>query len=202
MTVVAIGNPTNGGKDAISKERPYAASITVEGTAAILFHAWNCEAVEEKARARKGSAAKKSDDVESYVHRNEAGEICIPGEYFRQSIVHAAKYVQDPRSPRKSAMDIAKAGIIALDELCSLGATSWDYLDRRRVSVQRAGVTRVRPAMLPGWRVTLTLQVLIPEYIDPPMLNELLTRAGRLVGVGDFRPTFGRFNVVNFEVLS
>ena len=43
--------------------------------------------------------------------------------------------------------------------------------------------------------------VTTPQYIDPRMLNQVLGDAGRLVGVGDFRPTFGRFSVTKFEVL-
>jgi hypothetical protein len=147
------------------------------------------------------SAAKKQDDVESYVYRDALGDISIPGEYFRMALVGAAKYQQDPRSPRKSAQDLFKAGVVVLDELCSLGTREWDYLDRRRVMVQRNGITRARPAMEKGWRATVRLQVLTPEYINPHLLNATLQTTGRLIGVGDFRPTYGRFQIVHFEVL-
>lgn len=190
----------NGGESTIKTTMPYAASITVEGTAPLLFHRWDVDSVQAKADAAKGSKAKKSDDVESYVYRNDAGEICIPGEYFRMSIVNAAKYIQDPRSPRKSAMDLFKAGIAVLDELCSLGSKEWDYLDRRRVQVQRNGITRTRPAFKTGWKATGTFQIVLPEYINPQLFREVVVNAGRLVGVGDFRPTNGRFSITNFEV--
>jgi hypothetical protein len=42
--------------------------------------------------------------------------------------------------------------------------------------------------------------VLVPEYIDQHWLLDTLSTSGRLIGVGDFRPTFGRFNITNFEV--
>ena len=48
-------------------------------------------AILEKAKAAKGSAAKKSDNVESYVWRDGEGNICLPGEYLRGAIVAAAK---------------------------------------------------------------------------------------------------------------
>lgn len=181
---------------------PYTCEITIEGTADILFHRWSNESVEAKAKAPKNSKAKKEDDVESYVYRNKAGEICIPGEYLRQSIIHAAKFKQDPRSPRKSAMDLFKAGIVSLTSLASLGTKDWDYLDKRRVVIQREGaVTRIRPAMLKGWKATFLFQVLLPEYIDPQLLNEVTQMAGRLIGLGDFRPTYGRFTITKFNVL-
>ncbi len=195
----AIGPASNGGAADIALTEPYAVKVAIEGTAPLLFHAWNVEAVKEKAGAAKGSKGKKEDNVESYVYRDERKHICLPGEYFRQSIIHAAKYLQDPRSPRKSAMDLFKAGLLVLTEFASLGKDEWDYLDQRRVVIQRNGVNRVRPAMHKGWRATFELQVILPEYITREILGAAINNAGRLVGVGDFRPTYGRFQVVEFK---
>ena len=198
---VVDDNKTNGGKDSIDASLPYAVAVGLAGSSDMLFHRWNCEAVDTKSKAAKNSKAKKTDDVESYVWRNEAGEICIPGEYLRQSIIHAAKFRQDPRSPRKSAMDLFKAGVVSLTSDASLGKTTWDYLDTRRVMIQRNGINRTRPAMKVGWKAEFILQILTPEYIDASFLNDVVSMAGRLVGIGDFRPTYGRFNVVKFEVI-
>ena len=190
---------SNGAEVEISFTQPYSVKVTIEGAAPLLFHRWNVEAVAEKAKAAKGSKAKKEDNVESYVYRDEKRHICLPGEYFRQAIIHAAKYMQDPRSPRKSAMDLFKAGLVVLTDYASLGKSEWDFLDQRRVTVQRNGLTRVRPAMHKGWRATVELQVLLPEYITREILNAAIQNAGRLVGVGDFRPTYGRFQIVEFK---
>lgn len=200
-SVVRIGEPTNGAKDTIDLSQPWRADVTITGSADLLFHRWNNEAVEEKAKARKGSAAKKTDNVESYVYRDESGGLCLPGEYLRGSIIHAAKFKQDPRSPRKSAMDLFKAGVISLTPLAPLGVKDWDYEDRRRVVVQRNAVTRVRPAMRRGWSATVQFLINLPEYIDQPFLLDVIGIAGKLVGVGDFRPTYGRFDVTQFKIL-
>lgn len=194
-----LGEITNGGASAIATCEPYTCTVSIKGTADFLFHRWNCEAVAEKAKAAKNSAAKKTDDIESYVYRNDAGELCVPGEYLRQSMIHAAKFRQDPRSPRKSAMDLYKAGVVALTNLASLGCNAWDYEDRRRVVIQRNGVNRVRPAMREGWQATFDVMVMLPEYISPADLNDIISTAGRLIGVGDFRPTYGRFQVIAFS---
>lgn len=194
-----VTEPTNGGAAAIASGEPYTVTVEITGAADFLFHRWNAEAVDEKAKAAKNSAAKKSDDVESYVYRTEDGQLAIPGEYLRQSIIHAAKFRQDPRSPRKSAMDLFKAGIASLTPLASLGVERWDYEDRRRVVIQRSGVNRVRPAMRTGWSANFELMVLLPEYIDRAALNDTVGAAGRLIGLGDFRPTFGRFQITKFE---
>lgn len=197
--IVKLSEVTNGAKEVIDYSLPYTVSVTIQGSADLLFHRWNNEAVAEKAGGAKGSKAKKSDNVESYVYRNDAGELALPGEYVRQAIIHAAKFRQDPRSPRKSAMDLFKAGIVTLTPLASLGVKEWDYLDMRRVMIQRAGITRTRPAMKAGWRAAFEFMVNLPEYINDDMLREVIEQAGRLIGIADFRPTYGRFGIVAFE---
>lgn len=214
LTAIGGSSPTNDGEFDIESTVPYVAHITIEGTSAMLFHRWSNEAVAEKAKAAKGSKAKKSDNVDSYVYRCEDGTIGMPGVYLVGSMIDprngAAKYRQDPRSPRKSALDLFRAGVVALTDLAPIltvnddgeyGPTdTWDYLDQRRVTVQRAAVTRDRPAFRAGWRAEFDLSCLTPELIPPPLLLDVLTQAGRLVGVADFRPTFGRFAVVKWEV--
>lgn len=205
---VSIGDPSNDGKDAIETGLPYRCEIEVTGSSDLLFKRWSNEDVAEKSAAKKGSKTKKTDNLEVAVWRNEDGVICLPGEYLRMSIITSAKFHQDPRSPRKSAMDLFKAGVIALSDLAPVrtnsypkGSKVWEYEDRRRVQVQRSGVTRTRPAFRSGWKANHVFMITVPEYISPQFLNEVAHRAGLLVGVGDFRPTFGRFNVTRFEVL-
>lgn len=197
--VVAIKEPTDAGNETIQYSEPYPVVVTIEGSADFLFHRWNAEAVDEKSKAAKNSKGKKVDNVESYVYRTDNGELAIPGEYLRGAIINAAKFRQDPRSPRKSAMDLYKAAIVVTSPLASLGVKEWNYLDKRRVMVQRQGINRVRPAMHVGWRATFDLMILLPEYVDRNSLRETIESAGRLIGIGDFRPTFGRFGIIKFK---
>jgi len=83
-----------------------------------------------------------------------------------------------------------------------LGVKDWDYLDRRRVLIQRSAVTRFRPALKTGWTAKFILGVIVPEYVSEEVLREIIILAGRLVGLGDFRPTFGRFDIVSWRQIS
>lgn len=201
----------NDAAETITGEAPYRARVTVEGIAALLCHRWSNESVAEKSAAAKGSKTKKTDDVDSYVYRDSKSRICLPGEYLRASICGkkgSARLRQDPRSPRKSAVDLYSAGIIIETELAPITkvsgqvAETWDYLDSRRVTVQMSGITRVRPAFLAGWRATFDISIALPQYIPPAALRAVLQDAGRFVGLGDFRPTYGRFDIVDFKVLT
>jgi len=194
-------SPTNGEESFIEMQKPYRVEIELEGVCPMLFHRWNNESVAAKSRAKKGSIEKKTDDTESFMWKDEKGFLCVPGEYVRQAVIHAAKYEQDPRSPRKSMMDLMKAALVSLTELASLGVKEPDYVDMRRVVIQRSSVTRSRPAMRTGWKAVFVLMINLPEYIPAPRLNHLIQQAGRIGGLGDFRPSFGRYNVNRFEVL-
>ncbi len=204
MKTSAIGpEATNGAARIIADGQPYTATVTLKGSADLLLHRWNCEAVEAKSNAAKNSKAKKTDDVESFVYRDTEGFIGVPGEYVRQAVIHAAKFRQDPRSPRKSAADLYKAGVVATTQLALFGPKKlkeWDYLHKCRVTIQRNGITRVRPAFLAGWEITLDLSVILPEYIKPNDLHDVLMQAGKLIGIADFRPTYGRFLITSFDV--
>lgn len=183
---------------------PYQVRITIRGITPMLFHRWSVEAIAEKAAAPKGSEMKKTDNVESYVYRDENDDICLPGEYLRQSVAEAARSIQDPRSSRASGRTLYKTCVVPLTELAPIlddgkTSTKWDFLDTRRVMVQRQGVSRTRPGFAKGWEATIELQVLTPEYINFDQLHGRVVAAGRYVGVGDFRPTFGRFSVVHME---
>lgn len=197
-----INSISNDGEPDIDSGVPYMVDFEVIGTSAFLFHRWSCDAVAGKSKAAKGSKAKKTDNIESFVYRNAKGNLCIPGEYFRQAMIRQSKSSQDPRSPRKSAMDLFKAGVICLTELCDLGISDWDFVDRRRVIIQQSAITRSRPALNEGWTARCRIQVLIPEYVSPSMLSDVLAKSGILVGVGDFRPTFGRYRISEFKVVN
>ena len=188
-----------------SLRQPFSAKIRLQGTQDILFHRWNDEDVQAKAEAKKGSEEKKRDNPEAYIYRNDEGYICIPGRYIVRSVVEAGRNFQDPRSKKKMAKDLVQAAVMS-DEILSpilekgKPVEQWDYDDRQRVCIMRSAITRTRPAFKKGWEVDFTLISLVPELVTPDFLRKLVDNAGLLIGLGDFRPTYGRFRVVHWEI--
>lgn len=182
--------------------QPFAANITLRGVSPILFHRFDCDAVEAKARATKNSRAKQTDNLESFVYRDAEGFLCVPGVALHAALVCSAKHNQDPRNPRASMMALAKAGLVVEPHLARFqpSVQTWDFEDRRGVVVNRGRVIRIRPAMREGWRLSFQVRSILAQYITPEVLYELLVRAGQTVGLCDFRPAFGRFLVERFEV--
>jgi hypothetical protein len=177
---------------------PYTLNVSVRGTSDLLFHKYSIEESIEGDNKRKGS--KKYPEPDTYLYKDEQNRICIPSEHFRMSVVYAAKFRKDPRSPKKSMLDLMKAGVFCEEDLIPLGKSTPDYYHRARVKIGSAAIVRVRPALLKGWECKLSFTIILPEYISQEFFHEVLIDAGRLCGVGDFRPTYGRFQVTKIEV--
>lgn len=69
---------------------------------------------------------------------------------------------------------------------------------RKTVAVNQSRVVRVRPMFPTGWAIAFQLE------FDETILNEkdlikAMQDAGALVGLGDWRPKFGRFTVEVYE---
>lgn len=71
------------------------------------------------------------------------------------------------------------------------------YRDVRGVMVNRARIMRYRP-IFHAWQATF--DVMLTE-LDVSAFQTILENAGRFVGLGDFRPKFGLFEVVSIKLV-
>jgi hypothetical protein len=76
-----------------------------------------------------------------------------------------------------------------LDEMFESG----DFIHKVGVKVGMSKVMRTRP-IFRNWQAAVEFAY-DPDVLDYRQIKEILHDAGRLVGVGDWRPKFGRFEV-------
>lgn len=199
MTPTETGINSNDGESALLATAPHQITFTIRGIADLLFHRWSNEDVAAKATAKRGSAVKKTDNLEAYVWRDDDGQVCLPGTYVHKAMIEAGKFQQDPRSSRpKQACDLYRAAFFPVTLLYPLGP-SWEIEDKRRMVVNRSGITRTSPGFKAGWEATFDFDVALPEYVSDEMFHEALSLAGRVIGLAQYRPTYGRFQVVKFN---
>jgi hypothetical protein len=65
------------------------------------------------------------------------------------------------------------------------------FVDRRMVAVQRQRIPRVRP-IFPSWALALGVEI-DPQVIDPEEFEDIVIKAGKLIGIGDYRRFYGKF---------
>lgn len=72
-------------------------------------------------------------------------------------------------------------------------AEGWRFVDRRGAGVRDSKVQRTRPRFR-DWALTFFVQFQ-PEVVDRSTVIDWMKKASYLVGLGDYRPKFGRFEV-------
>ena len=191
--------------------------VTIKGTADLLQNAFHIEGANEGAPDQKSVGKDYSGEWRGKIYLLEDGTIYQPEAHLCGCLIKAAvtQKVQGQRG--KTYKDAVKGGVfiepafiphqvnISEFEGASIltgpvpdGFKGRVYIDRRVVRIQRAGVVRYRPALVKGWTLSFILQVLDDKF-RTDMLKAILDTAGQEVGIGDFRPRFGRFIVEHFE---
>lgn len=132
------------------------------------------------------------------VYRNDRGEVIVPSLWFRSAMM---KSVGARKIGKYSARAVISAGVFTVEEECLLldakGKVfkTWDT-HKVRVVVQKNGVMRCRP-MFKGWQCDLALEVDDEMLPNVDVVTQSLNLAGKLAGIGDWRPgrggTYGRF---------
>src|SRR5258708_35201881 len=190
MTPTDTGPNSNDGADVALASAPYQITFTIRGVADLLFHRWSNEDVEAKSKAKRGSAVKKTDNLEAYVWRDDDDMVCLPGVYVHKAIIEAGKFMQDPRSSRpKQACDLFKAAFVPVTLLYPLGP-KWEIEDKRRMVVNRSGITRTSPGFKSGWEAAFGFHVILPQHVSQHMFHQALSLAGRVIGLAQYRPTY------------
>lgn len=118
----------------------------------------------------------------------------LPTENIKQSIVGAGRMVRLGKAVQGAVIfdeDIAPlqyTGPRTPDELYAAG-----FVAMHSVKVGTSRVMRARPHFK-DWSVTVS-GILDEKTLDPDTFVELATKAGSVIGVCDWRPRYGRFNV-------
>jgi len=189
--------------------------VTIQGTADLLMNAFEVIG-DAPASVHSGAAKDYSDEWLKKLYLLDDGTLYQPEAHLIGTLTRGATTYKVPGRRGKTYKDTVKGGVFiepaCIPHKANLsdfekgpvitgpapdGSKYVAYVDRRPVRVQRAMVIRYRPALRKGWELSFTVQALDDEF-QPAALKAILDTAGREVGIGDFRPRFGRFMVTAF----
>ena len=148
-----------------------------------------------KKTARKDDTPKKQAERGAY--RLDDGGLCQPAEHIYQALCKAAAQFRVPGQGKKTYKDAIKGNVLIDPEFIPHGTDTYK-IDSRPVRIGRARVVRSRPH-LPNWSLTFAVQLIDADAVPGEVLNSILVAAGQSVGIGDYRPRFGRFSVTKFK---
>ncbi len=191
----------------------YLVDVTIKGDAPLLQHRFPVPdlASMSKGGTKQTGSKDYTEEWREHLYVTKKGQIYQPATHLEGALVKAAVNFKITGKRGKTYKDLFRAAVFVTPEEILHGIknpkkldTDADkrlYLDMRPVVVQRARIVRIRPAFCTGWELDFQIQC-IDDEISPVLLQDVLVLGGKSVGIGDFRPKFGRFSVVRFEVLN
>lgn len=190
----------------------YTVDVTVVGTAPLIQNRYPMPDFESagKGGTKTTGSPDYTQEWRTKFYADSDGCIYQPAAHFDASIKKAAVNFKVTGKRGKTYKDLVSASVfvtpdfiyhdgLKIPEKLDQDGDKPIYVDYRPVVVQRARVARARPALKPGWKLSFVLEV-IDDEMPADILQDILTLAGKAVGIGDYRPRFGRFNVTHFEV--
>jgi hypothetical protein len=170
--------------------------VTIEGISPLLQHRFSGDGeLPPEAKFVAGSRD-YTEEWEGALYKMEDGTVYQPSDHIENSLVKAASNFQITGRGKKTYKDLVKAAIIIDPVFIPHKFQKFD-IDRRAVRVGRSRVIRQRPCFH-QWQLCFELQI-TEEQLPGKVVKEILDYAGRYVGIGDFRPKFGRFHVTRWD---
>lgn len=146
----------------------------------------------------KGKRRETSDQEQYDVHayKNKSGKFYQPSEMIEAAMAKAA--VNFKLEGKKSYKDVIKGGII-VNPIEILHNSQKFEVDARwgKNPNTRGAIWVVRPR-IDEWALDFTIDLLQDERVSGDTLKEILAYAGLYVGIGAWRPKFGRFEITKF----
>jgi hypothetical protein len=141
-------------------------------------------------------------DVESFLYKDEEGQICQPATHIVSALKFAGAKYQIPGQGETTYKNVVGGGSVQVAPYHIPHEFPTWVPDRQQVVLKGQGrIVRTRPRF-DKWALTFHIEY-DEEEISREMLFELLVYAGKRSGLGDYRPhkggPFGRFIVSLFE---
>ncbi len=174
----------------------------IKGVAPLLFNRMLDNEL-EPAKLKPNQRGRMSMDdriveAEQRCHKNSSG-LYLPGWNLKQCVLEGCRRAGLKIGRRSMAPDLAAC--MFPDRELYFGKQEPDFMFTHwgRRPPRTGGACMIsRPALKEGWELPFGLNVL-DDRIDEVAIRRAMDEAGLLVGLGSWRPEFGRFLVVEWK---
>jgi len=153
---------------------------------------------------RRGEHFSPQQEAEMYLYRDPDGRPCIPAINIKACLRDAGRNYR-VKGRRSTFAAMIRAGIdvepfyIPILDPETTQIAKW-VVDYRPVVVQGQRIMRARPRF-DRWMLRFKVVNKDPTVILRDAFKKILEDAGKWIGLGDYRPEFGLFEVRKIEVL-
>ena len=175
--------------------------VEINGISPLLQHRYPIEASEGKVTAK--NKKQTEDNVEQSLYKLPDGTIYQPSIHFISAMKKAGSKYQIPGQGKATYKNLIGSGAVLITPDAIPHRQQEYVIDIRPVVIAstKGRIVRKRPCFN-NWSLRFIVEY-DEDEINAAMINELLSYAGKRIGVGDFRPErggpFGRFMITKFE---
>ena len=184
------------------------ATYTIEGITRMLMHSERLanpfDPLTKEIKAISGKRKKTEDDLLEMarlewlggLYYDAAAGIHVPGYNIFACIVGGGKIHKLGTAIKRAAVMVDDKVALKYDGPATPDKLfeNKDFVDMRSVKVGTAKITRCRPCF-DRWKCSFTMAY-DENSLQRGDLDRCIETAGQMVGLGDYRPRFGRFNVI------
>lgn len=181
--------------------------VKITGISELLHHRFVFSDEKETAAKKKTGKPDYSQAWKTSLYWNAETGVYQPAEHLEPCMVQAAVNFQIVGKGKKTYKSLFRSTVFIRPALIShhmkgtpdkLLENGCFKINKSRVNVQKAAVERLRPEFAIGWQLSFEIEVLDPQVPDD-VVQQVLEHGGRFVGIGDYRPKFGRFSIASFK---
>ncbi|MDP2939290.1 MAG: hypothetical protein Q8O13_04315 [Candidatus Omnitrophota bacterium] len=171
------------------------AKVKIKGIAPLMMNRFVMEKPDESKAKRRDEQYDVKEDAEKALYRDDKIGCYAPSTWIEACLRDTAKEFKG--KGRGSLKATILSSVFVEEEKIPLNKKTYDELDVRPVVIQRNRIVKGRPKFN-SWELEFTINF-NEDRIKKDTLKQILQEAGQTKGIGDFRPKFGRFEVVKFE---
>jgi len=138
-------------------------------------------------------------DAEIKTYRLPSKELYVPAEAIKGCLIGASSF---RKIGKFTAKPIVAGGVFISPGKIGLGTKKYEFDIRTAVNKLRGRIVIVRPK-ISKWKINFNIDYDESIIGNPEVIKELLSDAGKRVGILDFRPQkmgqFGRFKITKWQ---
>jgi len=149
-------------------------------------------------KRRRGEHLTPEEEAKLKLYLNEKGEPCVPARVIKGALRNAGRGYRVKGRGTTTYGAMIRAGLDIEPSMIPIISDGWK-VDIQHVVVQRSRIPRARPRF-DNWSLEFKIINKDPTILLRETVKKILEDAGKWYGIGDYRPEYGLFEVVKFEV--
>ena len=178
-------------------------NITIEGITPLLMNRPSQLDIGDKSKTAKRETQTPTEIAEDKIYKDSDDKIYIPATWFQGCIVEAGKQKKMlGKGSSKATYSKVAGSSVEINPFEIELNSKWKVFSILAVNPTTRGKNVLHRPQFDKWKIDFEV-TFDEETIEVPVMKELFDIAGRVVGVGDWRPSkkgrFGKFQVTSWK---